>query len=233
MENCLTCLESKKAGARPQGPTTCGGWIFILEVVGRHWIIRFGFQEDYWVLGRGRREREKNRRQRERQRVTVIVKRWREPRFRPGLGGGDRDLGSGGRLQGGPGVRLTLGWWEMGAVWDVAWFLIKVIEGLVILENPGCSRVVEAEDAEVGLQGSLANGVLNANKCDLFCKLGPHQMFWGKAEEFKLRVGSCNTYQMLSVLSKRSWCLLRTCRGDKETITLGIIRCYRSWKTSS
>ena len=65
----------------------------------------------------------------------------------------------------------------MGAVWDVAWFLIKVIEGLVILENPGCSRVVEAEDAEVGLQGSLANGVLNANKCDLFCKLGPHQMF--------------------------------------------------------
>ena len=41
----------------------------------KHWIIRFGFQEDYWVLGRGRREREKNSRQRERQRVTVIVKR--------------------------------------------------------------------------------------------------------------------------------------------------------------
>lgn len=54
----------------------------------------------------------------------------------------------------------------------------KGIEGLVIHENPGCSRVVEAEDAEVGLQGSLPNGeVLNANKCDLFCKLGPHQMF--------------------------------------------------------
>ena len=65
----------------------------------------------------------------------------------------------------------------MGAVWDVAWFLIKVIEGLVIHENPGYLRVVEAEDAEVGLQGSLPNGeVLNANKCDLFCKLGPHQM---------------------------------------------------------
>lgn len=65
----------------------------------------------------------------------------------------------------------------MGAVWDVAWSLIKVIEGLVIYENLGSWRVVEAEDAEVGLQGSLPNGeVLNAS-IDLFCKLGPHQMF--------------------------------------------------------
>lgn len=38
----------------------------------------------------------------------------------------------------------------MGAVWDVAWFLIKVIKGLVIYENPGYSRVVEAEDAKEG-----------------------------------------------------------------------------------
>lgn len=39
------------------------------------------------------------------------------------------------------------------------------------------TRVVEAEDAKVGLQGSLPNGeVLNADKCDI-CKLGPHQMF--------------------------------------------------------
>ena len=63
----------------------------------------------------------------------------------------------------------------MRAVWDIAWFLI---EGLVIYENPGYLKVVEAEDAEVGLQGSLPNGeVLNANKYDLFCKLGPHQVF--------------------------------------------------------
>lgn len=56
----------------------------------------------------------------------------------------------------------------MGAVWDVAWFLIKVIKGLVIYENPGYLRVVEAEDAKVGLQGSLPNGeVLNADKCDI------------------------------------------------------------------
>ena len=38
---------------------------------------------------------------------------------------------------------------------------------------------------------------------------------------------------LTSVLNKRSWCLLRTCRGDKETVTLGIMRCYRSGKTSS
>ena len=36
----------------------------------------------------------------------------------------------------------------------------KGIEGLVIHENPGCSRVVEAEDAEFSLPSSVVARIL-------------------------------------------------------------------------